>query len=456
MNNLKGNSQGSIPLAVLCLTLTALVTAFNNTSSGASRPSDKRDFESNVVTTDIEKGIRDHIDQQVNEGNGYFDLSFREKDLKLKLVRIHTEYLATLGPTSHFACVDFAEKGGDFYDVDFFLAGDEHGMVVTKTMVHKLNGQPFYVWERQPDKTWDTAPVDNASHQLLGTIEGKDDFEFYYKATLPAIDAPAEAWLPLPQSDQFQTVRTISIETPQKYKVLDESAHGNKIIYMQLGPEDSGKDIVMIFDVTRLEKGAYSDDSDVSKYLKPESLVPESDQFDKLAAEITAGKDGDLVKARAIYDYIIDKMRYMKHGEGWGKGDAVHACSSLYGNCTDFHALFIAIARAAGIPARFAIGAGLPSERDDGGVDGYHCWAEFHAEGKWWPVDISEADKFSALSIYFFGHHPANRFEFTKGRDLVVEPGPKSGPINFLAYPVLEIDGKPVTVKRYFSFKRKK
>ena len=108
------------------------------------------------------------------------------------------------------------------------------------------------------------------------------------------------------------------------------------------------------------------------------------------------------MRARGIYDHIIDHMRYMKYGEGWGKGDATYACRSLYGNCTDFHSYFIALARAAGIPARFAIGVALPSERDEGGVDGYHCWAEFYAEGRWWPVDISEADKYSELGAYYF------------------------------------------------------
>jgi transglutaminase-like putative cysteine protease len=147
-------------------------------------------------------------------------------------------------------------------------------------------------------------------------------------------------------------------------------------------------------------------------------------------------------------------MRYMKYGDGWGKGDAVYACNALTGNCTDFHAYFIALARAIGIPARFAIGAGIPSERNDGGIDGYHCWVEFYADGKWWPVDISEADKYAALSTYYFGHHPANRFELSRGRDLVVEPLPASGPINFLAYPLLEVDGKPVKASVAFSFKR--
>lgn len=183
-------------------------------------------------------------------------------------------------------------------------------------------------------------------------------------------------------------------------------------------------------------------------------MIPADERFQKIVNEIVEEKSGDLVKARSIYDNVIDKMRYMKYGEGWGQGDAVYACNSLYGNCTDFHSYFIALARAAGIPARFAIGAALPSERNDGGVDGYHCWAEFYAEGKWWPVDISEGDKFTGLSAYYFGHHPANRFEFSHGRDLVVDPAPVSGYINFLAYPVLEIDGVPAKTGISFSFVR--
>jgi hypothetical protein len=124
------------------------------------------------------------------------------------------------------------------------------------------------------------------------------------------------------------------------------------------------------------------------------------------------------------------------------------------GNCTEFHSFFISLARSSGIPARFAVGAAIPSERDEGGIDGYHCWAEFYAEGKWWPVDISEANKYTALATYYFGHHPANRIEFSRGRDLMVEPGPASGPVNFLAYPVLEINGQESAAKTIFSFKR--
>ena len=160
------------------------------------------------------------------------------------------------------------------------------------------------------------------------------------------------------------------------------------------------------------------------------------------------------MQARALYDYIIDNMRYMKSGI-YGTGDAVYACDALTGNCTEFHSLFISLARSAGIPSRFAVGASIPSNRDEGGIGGYHCWAEFYAEGKWWPVDISEANKYTALATYYFGRHPANRIEFSRGRDLQIEPGPQSGPINFLAYPVMEINKTPAFPKTSFSFIRK-
>jgi transglutaminase-like putative cysteine protease len=73
--------------------------------------------------------------------------------------------------------------------------------------------------------------------------------------------------------------------------------------------------------------------------------------------------DNKLIQARAIYDYIIDNMRYAKN-EKYGTGDAVYACDSKTGNCTEFHSLFISLARTANIPSRFAIGAGIPSDRD--------------------------------------------------------------------------------------------
>jgi len=408
-----------------------------------------------LVTADIQTGIERHIEEQVRLGGGYFKLPFQDKELRLKLVRVHTEYLSKLGPQRFFACVDLVDVSGDVYDVDFFLAGEPAAMKVTETTVHKINGQPFYAWEQKSDGTWQRIPMKEAAAGHLGVIKGRDEFEFVYRATLPEITGTGRMWLPLAASDSFQTVEIKSINAPGKHSTLQEHEHANKVLFLELGPQDSGKKVEIRYQVKRLEKAAYTAATpDQGKYLAPERLVPTNEDFRKIAEEVVKGKTGDLVRARALYDHIIDRMRYMKYGDGWGKGDAVYACNARTGNCTDFHSYFIALARAVGIPARFAIGAAIPSERNDGGVDGYHCWAEFFAEGKWWPVDISEADKYTSLATYYFGHHPANRFEFSHGRDLVVEPGPTSGPINFLAYPVLEIGGKPAKAVVEFSFTR--
>jgi hypothetical protein len=103
-----------IPVAVLvCIAIWGCNKSPNKEqSSSDSVPS--------VVTEDIQKGIEKHIEEQTRLGKGYFRLPFEGRELQLKLVRVHTEYLANLGPRRHFACVDLASIDGDVYDVDFF------------------------------------------------------------------------------------------------------------------------------------------------------------------------------------------------------------------------------------------------------------------------------------------------------------------------------------------------
>lgn len=417
-------------------------------------PADER-YVPTIVTAEIQAGIEKHIAEAAARGDGYFHVPFEGRELKLQLVRVHVEYLASLAPRRHFACVDMASADGQFYDIDFFMEGVAGDMAVTETTVHKLNGIPYYVWKQNEDRHWVRAPVDQASKELLGVLGGRDVFEFRYQATLPALSGPSRCWLPLAGSDDYQKVEVKSIAVPGRQRTLVDSAHGNRVLFLELGPEHSHREIQIVYEVERLEKGPYAGDPvEAQRHLQPEAFVPASPAIEAVAQKAVHGLEGDLMRARALYDHVIDQMRYMKFGEGWGQGDATFACDSLYGNCTDYHSLFIGLARSIGIPARFAIGVAIPSERNDGGTDGYHCWAEFFADGKWYPVDISEADKFSALSMYYFGHHPANRFEFSRGRDLVLDPAPASGLVNFLAYPLLEVEGRPQLVKTLFLFDR--
>ena len=409
-----------------------------------------------VSIEEIAAGIKAHISAEEQKNNGYFYLPTDSGDLKLKLVRVHMEYLSNLGPAYNFACVDLADVSGEVFDVDFFMKGEPGNMRVTETTIHKLNGKPFYSWKQKEDKTWYKLPMEESSEDLLGVVEGVDRFEFYYTLKLPEIKDKAKMWLPVPIPDEYQAVVMQSFETSNEGQVIYDSVYRNEILYFDLGPGDSGKEIKLTYNVERKEKSAYEvPDEGMYQFLEGESLLPVGGRFSEIVDQVLAGKknDNDLVKARALYDYIIDNMKYQKAGM-YGTGDADYACDSKSGNCTEFHSLFISLARTAQIPARFAIGAAIPSNRSEGGVDGYHCWAEFYAEGKWWPVDISEGNKYTALATYYFGHHPANRLELSRGRNLIVNPMPVSGPIKFLAYPLFEMGGEEVKVETKFSFKR--
>jgi transglutaminase-like putative cysteine protease len=227
---------------------------------------------------------------------------------------------------------------------------------------------------------------------------------------------------------------------------------------VSLTPKESGKMFVIRYDVSRKEKGTYFNrEKQLAAYSRSETLVPINDKFKTIATKAVEGRKSDLEKGRALYDYVLSQMKYDKSGDRWGRGDAVYACDVKTGNCTDFHALFIALVRSIKIPARFAIGFTIPTDKKEDAISGYHCWAEFLADGKWIPVDISEAwkEKASAETVaYYFGHHPSNRFEVSRGRDITPADKNEDGPINFAVHPYAEVNGKAIKMAGSYRFQR--
>jgi hypothetical protein len=294
-------------------------------------------------------------------------------------------------------------------------------------------------------------------------------FSFVYQVHVPANkDAQGQLllWLPLPQDDGYQTVEDLRIESPVSFTKGKDAEYGNPFALFRPTPEQlaGGFDVSVRCVVTRQEHkaelvsviapgGNSAADPMLARYLEPDKLVPLNGVIADLAKEHTAGDTSDLVKAHHIYNYVVSTMHYDKTGEGWGRGDAVWACSSKRGNCTDFHSLFIGMMRASGIPARFEIGFSLPEAKTGGDIPGYHCWAEFYLKGNGWiPVDASEASKNPERKDYFFGAHDANRVFFTYGRDLHL-PGQQGEPLNYFIYPYAELNGKPFTAfDKHFSF----
>ena len=136
----------------------------------------EKEAEAPLAIAEIEQEIKNYISLTTQENGGFFPVIDENHDLKMKLVRVHTEYLSNLGPNSHFACVDLVDESGDVYDVDFFMEGTPGNMNITQTSVHKLNGKPYYSWKQNTDKTWYKMPLEQSDNSLLGVKEGKDSF----------------------------------------------------------------------------------------------------------------------------------------------------------------------------------------------------------------------------------------------------------------------------------------
>jgi transglutaminase-like putative cysteine protease len=255
-------------------------------------------------------------------------------------------------------------------------------------------------------------------------------------------------WLPYPPETKDQKIVAANIESPWPHRITSD-ALGNKIVYLE-GDGVPPSPVTMSFTVERAPSAGIpaSDASgdkalDPQRYLHSDKLIPLQGVIENLAKEQSRGLDTDAKKVRAFYDYVVRNMSYNKDGTGWGRGDAIWACANKRGNCTDFHSLFIGMARSEKIPARFVIGIPIPADANTGVVPGYHCWAQYYDQTRGWvPLDASEATKSGQPDAYF-GTLPNDRIEFSSGRDLELEPPQKGEPLNFFIYPYVEADGTP-------------
>ncbi len=282
-------------------------------------------------------------------------------------------------------------------------------------------------------------------------------YEFEYRVDLSALPPGSESrvWIPSPAETASQRLLSTEIESPWAHRVTTDW-YGNRIIFAEhFGEPLKGSDseIVARFVVERSPSSGVPATAqasrpgqrlDPARYLSAQRKIPLEGVIADIAANESRGLESEAEKIRAFYDYVVRTMTYAKHGDGWGSGDAIWACTAKYGNCTDFHSLFIGMARSQGIPARFLIGFPIPAAETASEVPGYHCWAEvYQADRGWFPIDASEAKKSSRIEKYF-GSLPSDRIEFTVGRDLTLSPPQSGEPANFFIYPYGEVDGKPV------------
>ncbi|MDZ7722760.1 MAG: transglutaminase domain-containing protein [candidate division KSB1 bacterium] len=114
--------------------------------------------------------------------------------------------------------------------------------------------------------------------------------------------------------------------------------------------------------------------------------------------------------AQRIYDYVRNTLEYKLEG-GWNVAPFVLQRGT--GSCSEYTFSFIALCRAAGIPARY-VGAAVV-RGDDASIDEYfHRWPEVYLPGYGWiPMDPQAGDKQTPREVAMGIGHLPNRFLIT-------------------------------------------
>ena len=167
-----------------------------------------------------------------------------------------------------------------------------------------------------------------------------------------------------------------------------------------------------------------------------------------MAGRITTGVKNPVGKARAIYEHLVVKMSLTDGNSRLaesGVGNLAAAFKQMKGTSIDMAAAFVALCRAAGVPARTVTGLKLPAGLRRGQLLDFHGWAEFYADQIGWvPVDPAEASRNQAKREYYFGSLDERRVGISKGREITLAPPQAGPPLNYLVTAYWEGDSKPM------------
>ena len=204
---------------------------------------------------------------------------------------------------------------------------------------------------------------------------------------------------------------------------------------------------------------------ELKHFLRPTKLLPTDGIVKENALAITRTAPTDVGKARAIYEWIVENTYRDPKTRGCGLGNIKFMLESrdLGGKCADLNALYVGLARAAGLPARDVYGIrvakselgykslGTSSENIS---KAQHCRAEVYLNQYGWvAVDAADVrkvmleeppgnrpiddDMVKRARARLFGSWEMNWIAYNFAHDVAL-PGSSGPPVPFLMYPQAE------------------
>lgn len=314
---------------------------------------------------------------------------------------------------------------------------------------------------------------------------GQGDWRTFEVATRVEIQRPSgvsRAWIPLPlagASDWHRDRGDAWAGNAARAETLRDPKYGVEMLYAEWPASQAAPHLEVTsrfstrdraVDLSRASSGgARLSAAEAKFFTAPTELIPTDGIVRDTAEDIVKGSRGDLQKARAIYEWVVDNsFRDPKvRGCGWGDIKAMLEAKNLGGKCADLNALFVGLARSAGVAARDVYGIRVaPSAHGYKSLGtgspviskAQHCRAEFFAAGIGWvPVDPADVrkvvleeppgklamddPKVVAARQRLFGSWEMNWLAYNTGHDVALphSAGPK---LPYLMYPNAETGGE--------------
>lgn len=292
----------------------------------------------------------------------------------------------------------------------------------------------------------------------------------------------AELWLPYPMSDANQTITFVDVKSNgAKIGVENDPKAGAVYLHAVWTKPTEIPSLTMSFRVdshytknTDIKETKDAFPPEVRKYLEATPSLPIDKGFCAEASMEFLKKETVLEKAQGIYRWVLENtFRDESVKEGCGLGLPIRTISekSGGGKCADISSVFVALARASGIPTRDVYGLRVDPAKSGEITGNYHCWTEFYVPGTGWvmadPADvrkkmlnenIEKVDDAKKWSEFFWAGDELFRIALNRDtRETVLSEATEKTPLTYFMYPYAEIDGKAIDwfSPKTFEFKVK-
>lgn len=300
--------------------------------------------------------------------------------------------------------------------------------------------------------------------------------EITYRIALQNSSNPESLWIPVPANTGYQSVLNQRHEgNYAEVGLFSDPVYGAPALYARWDKDTDGKAITVAIEVEVRERQALLAKArqsgelpdDVRPFLDPTAHIPTDGIVRQRAEEVVAGLSSPLDKAKAIYDWIIENTHRDFKVAWCGLGDVKTMLESgnLCGKCVDINSLLVALARAAGLPAREVFGIRAAESRlgptlgRSGDIsNAQHCKGEVYLSGAGWvpldPADVVKVtdekqpnDVIGRVREHFFGNADDSWVSFNHARDFTLNPAQAGGPLNYFMYPYGEHESRRIELK---------